>query len=63
MRGETDKWSATTQCTDCGDWWLWGVKDNLNFICGKCKEVDALHNHDCHLSAEDGCITCEKAYV
>lgn len=32
-----DLWSATTRCTKCGAWWLWGVKDNLNFVCDKCK--------------------------
>lgn len=33
MRGETRLWSASTRCLMCGKWWLWGVRDNLNFIC------------------------------
>lgn len=34
-----DLWSAATRCLVCGDWWLWGVKDNLDFTCPKCTTV------------------------
>lgn len=30
-------WSATTRCTKCQKWWMWGVKDNLDFVCDDCK--------------------------
>lgn len=37
MSGITKEWSATTRCEKCGEWWMWGVKDNLRFTCDKCK--------------------------
>ena len=30
-------WSATTRCVKCGVWWMWGIRENLDFTCGKCK--------------------------
>lgn len=30
-------WSATTRCLKCGEWWMWGVRSNLDFTCDKCK--------------------------
>lgn len=35
--GITEQWSATTKCGICGDWWLWGIEDNLDFICPVCE--------------------------
>jgi hypothetical protein len=35
IAGMTDLWSATTRCLKCGEWWMWGVKDNLNYTCAK----------------------------
>lgn len=37
MQGYTGLWSATTRCIICGDWWMWGVENNLNFTCSKHK--------------------------
>lgn len=37
LMGYTHLWSATTRCTKCGEWWMWGVRNNLEFVCDKCK--------------------------
>lgn len=37
--GLTQEWSATTRCAKCGTWWMWGVKDSLNFTCNGCRTL------------------------
>ena len=37
LAGYTHLWSATTRCGKCGAWWMWGIKNNLDFVCDKCK--------------------------
>lgn len=32
---KTDEWSSSTRCLFCGEWWMWGVENNLDFICPK----------------------------
>ena len=39
MEGIAAEWSASTKCKACGDMWIWGVKDNLDFTCPKCTAV------------------------
>lgn len=34
-QGDRGEWTPVTHCVVCGDEWLWGVKDNKNFICPK----------------------------
>ncbi len=45
VRGNTEIWSATTNCIKCGEWSMWGVRDNLMFTCPKCitKKLNAVH--------------------
>lgn len=38
LAGFTHLWSASTRCIVCGDWWMWGIQDNLRFICPNCKK-------------------------
>ena len=37
LAGVTNDWSATTRCKKCLKFWMWGVKDNLDFTCEDCK--------------------------
>lgn len=36
MMGLTDEWSSTTRCKGCGEYWCWGVQENLDYTCDKC---------------------------
>lgn len=42
---DPDDWSATTRCVKCHKWWMWGVRDNLNFTCSDCqpKKLEVKH--------------------
>ena len=39
---EHELWSPYTRCIKCGDAWLYGVTDNLNFLCPKCIRTTAI---------------------
>lgn len=43
MSSNSFLWSAFTRCVVCGDRWLWGVKDNLKFVCPKCEALEPEH--------------------
>ncbi len=34
--GLSTQWGAVTRCKVCTRFWLWGVKDNLDFTCPEC---------------------------
>ena len=65
IHGESQVWSATTHCKVCDAKWLWGVGDNLDFVCDNCKsKICPNCGSKCYQNLQgkvitNGCDNCE----